>query len=646
MAQAGYYHQPSESSPDRAMCFTCNVCLVCWDKTDEPWGEHERHSPNCPFVKGEYTQNVPLAITYATDPATSTTGFTIVSNGNLTNIVCTAVQSGDIIIWKTNRQLKKVGNIKIRDDAHHILSTLNTENVQDCDIKLHSMCTYRSRELTATCSQQKPKTCNLKIICGVTVNREMFLVVYKLAKIKIDVVEKKQDHDMSNDVIENETLWSKEQKKSSLKNIVADDEYDDEYMKSMDPNYDWNEPFESNVLFPVGYKLGSNNVEYDMGAEEYNSPSSPVDIESEETLAPSTSTSSTTNIDSKRLSCSIIQSVPIVPLLLGSYIISDIIPSFDNKYMLVFLNKSLESDDSVETVSCGEGKMDIDDDEALPGFSDGVQIFVYEVNDDGTLVEEPICSRVLFEDHAPLDICMLPNYNGSGGNNIATDDADAEPCSETSDNGGSGGVFAIVCRDGSLQLISVTTLRTVCETNVKGKFVSVTYCKNLERLCACTSDGLLHFYSFFDIDQDSTDDQDDDKMNFMPSDNSLTGGEHEISETDGSNQNSANVPSTSTSPLMPGIDGIATATDGGATVASSSSGTGLLYAHKNELNLNDLKMLYSLTLFDEMLTQYSAEVPACWNELVQTQKPRRHPNHVRPGDDTHLTKTWRLHNDA
>lgn len=31
--------------------------------------EHERHSPNCPYVKGEYTQNVPMSVTYATEPA-------------------------------------------------------------------------------------------------------------------------------------------------------------------------------------------------------------------------------------------------------------------------------------------------------------------------------------------------------------------------------------------------------------------------------------------------------------------------------------------------------------------------------------------------------------------------------------------------
>uniref|UniRef100_A0A8D8V1I0 Dual E2 ubiquitin-conjugating enzyme/E3 ubiquitin-protein ligase BIRC6 n=1 Tax=Cacopsylla melanoneura TaxID=428564 RepID=A0A8D8V1I0_9HEMI len=69
MAQAGFFHQPNATGDDRAMCFTCTVCLVCWEPTDEPWAEHERHSPCCPFVKGEYTQNVPLSVTYATAPA-------------------------------------------------------------------------------------------------------------------------------------------------------------------------------------------------------------------------------------------------------------------------------------------------------------------------------------------------------------------------------------------------------------------------------------------------------------------------------------------------------------------------------------------------------------------------------------------------
>ena len=32
--------QPSSSGDDRAMCFTCSVCLVCWEPTDEPWYEY------------------------------------------------------------------------------------------------------------------------------------------------------------------------------------------------------------------------------------------------------------------------------------------------------------------------------------------------------------------------------------------------------------------------------------------------------------------------------------------------------------------------------------------------------------------------------------------------------------------------------
>lgn len=73
MAQAGFYHQPNSSGDDRAMCFTCNVCLVSWERTDEPWSEHERHSPTCAFVMGEYTQNVPLSVTLATNPAIDAT---------------------------------------------------------------------------------------------------------------------------------------------------------------------------------------------------------------------------------------------------------------------------------------------------------------------------------------------------------------------------------------------------------------------------------------------------------------------------------------------------------------------------------------------------------------------------------------------
>lgn len=31
------FPQPASTGDDRAMCFTCSVCLVCWEPTDEPW---------------------------------------------------------------------------------------------------------------------------------------------------------------------------------------------------------------------------------------------------------------------------------------------------------------------------------------------------------------------------------------------------------------------------------------------------------------------------------------------------------------------------------------------------------------------------------------------------------------------------------
>uniref|UniRef100_T1IPT5 Dual E2 ubiquitin-conjugating enzyme/E3 ubiquitin-protein ligase BIRC6 n=1 Tax=Strigamia maritima TaxID=126957 RepID=T1IPT5_STRMM len=110
MAQAGFYHQPNSTCDDRAMCFTCNVCLVCWEPTDEPWSEHERHSPSCPFVKGEYTQNVPLSVTYAASPAILLGGkpneAKHIGTTSSSDLIATYTNSGSITVWNVSRQLK------------------------------------------------------------------------------------------------------------------------------------------------------------------------------------------------------------------------------------------------------------------------------------------------------------------------------------------------------------------------------------------------------------------------------------------------------------------------------------------------------------------------------------------------------------
>ncbi|KAM4590981.1 dual E2 ubiquitin-conjugating enzyme/E3 ubiquitin-protein ligase BIRC6 [Odontesthes bonariensis] len=112
MAQAGFYHQPASTGDDRAMCFTCSVCLVCWEPTDEPWSEHERHSPNCPFVKGEHTQNVPLSVTLATSPAQfpnspdSSDKIACYGFGSCPQFLAAATKRGKICIWDVSKIMK------------------------------------------------------------------------------------------------------------------------------------------------------------------------------------------------------------------------------------------------------------------------------------------------------------------------------------------------------------------------------------------------------------------------------------------------------------------------------------------------------------------------------------------------------------
>lgn len=67
MAAAGFFHLANTNlanagiyKPDRVSCFACHVYLYSWEPNDEPWSEHERHAMQCPFMRGEPTENVPL----------------------------------------------------------------------------------------------------------------------------------------------------------------------------------------------------------------------------------------------------------------------------------------------------------------------------------------------------------------------------------------------------------------------------------------------------------------------------------------------------------------------------------------------------------------------------------------------------------
>uniref|UniRef100_A0A2C9JJC5 Dual E2 ubiquitin-conjugating enzyme/E3 ubiquitin-protein ligase BIRC6 n=1 Tax=Biomphalaria glabrata TaxID=6526 RepID=A0A2C9JJC5_BIOGL len=128
MAQAGFFHHPNLHGDDRAMCFTCNVCLVCWEPTDEPWSEHERHSQSCPYIKGDCTQNVPLTVTYATQPAQfhgdSKQKIACLSSTFNEDFIATSTKDGNIVVWDISHILKKHSQFDI--DITNALVALKT----------------------------------------------------------------------------------------------------------------------------------------------------------------------------------------------------------------------------------------------------------------------------------------------------------------------------------------------------------------------------------------------------------------------------------------------------------------------------------------------------------------------------------------
>lgn len=57
MAEAGFYHSGTNDDDDSSTCFVCGKVLDSWENTDDPWQEHEKHAPNCAFVKQRLSED-------------------------------------------------------------------------------------------------------------------------------------------------------------------------------------------------------------------------------------------------------------------------------------------------------------------------------------------------------------------------------------------------------------------------------------------------------------------------------------------------------------------------------------------------------------------------------------------------------------
>ncbi|KAG5670331.1 hypothetical protein PVAND_000606 [Polypedilum vanderplanki] len=636
MAQAGFYHQSSENGDDRAMCFTCSVCLVCWEKTDEPWSEHERHSPDCIFLKGEYTQNVPLSVTYATSPAVEISGFDIMSSGdsNGSDFVCMGSSvSGDICVWNVERQLEKSTTFNIKTCEKNIIKRFEVEI--DLKLNLNALCMFKKQTVSKIKDSgfDKPtKASNLsgtRIIAGVKcdinnvktddkkqafeMNKEcsqkLLLVLYAVTEgFKTTAASSKTslnsntttlsatvNGNVSEDAMN--TYSSVPKNGSSLITILESsyeerlDGFEDilKFMDSKDhaKTYDGSSQLTGSSQKSSWSFMSPNKTET---SEMDSLKSITMNGPSTTSTVPIQTQNSATKTENEVI-CFPIQTIELEGVTEDSEI-KEIFTSCDNRYVIVVC-QSRQQRFNEKNDECVD-YMEID--EARSVEIANIHVLVYEIDEKGLLLENIVSERKFFGNDIPIEFCILPKFDTNGRFFI-------DSLNESSTQ-----AFVITCVDGSIKVLSITTLKTLSEARIKDeKFISSVYCKNLERLCACTNSGKLHFYSFYDLD--SSDELEDEVM---------------INEI---NEYKNDMPSTSTN-----------------NVENEKYSKNELIANRKDLNLNDLKTLYSLTLFDEMLTPYSAEVPGCWTELVQAK--RRYPQNIGPGDDVHLIRTWRLHNDA
>jgi hypothetical protein len=66
LARDGFYYI---GTADKVQCAFCNGVLCDWVKGDYPNFEHEKHFPDCLFVRGQSVGNVPIATDSDEDPS-------------------------------------------------------------------------------------------------------------------------------------------------------------------------------------------------------------------------------------------------------------------------------------------------------------------------------------------------------------------------------------------------------------------------------------------------------------------------------------------------------------------------------------------------------------------------------------------------
>ncbi|XP_071454170.1 dual E2 ubiquitin-conjugating enzyme/E3 ubiquitin-protein ligase BIRC6 [Hetaerina americana] len=701
MAQAGFYHQPSSTGDDRAMCFTCNVCLVCWEPTDEPWSEHERHSPACPFVKGEYTQNVPLSVTLATSPATPlriTSGPNktpppfnsppvVLGTSCISGLIATATVYGDpftpplVNVWNVSGQLKKEASFfVVPPNSLQNLSSCSTAGVgplshMNVDLAAGEQSMITTDSVASSVQQPLMKTMgNISLIAASASTSELthcfndnlmgvnvtaltivgssyhqsrsasgpsdgqnttrpalivgitsqsnfldpsanppprtasfstpYLLVYNLPHLAgSQGLSGPSAGEGSVTAYRREGARPDTERSGSSSGTRQENSITAPMFPKILVNEDAAKDLIADVVDCIPFKLESFLSDY--GGLHVHPNNEPIDLMFEELGAPGESEtsvegtpdtkrpsvweggggcSSGTSADAKRLG--IFQCMPVhVEGKRGC--VWGLYPTWDGAHVLV--------------VTLDEGG------------GGGCHLLLYALECAGEGVRLgawPVVSRKLVgEGLCPVEVGVLPPEG---------DDMENSACT------GPTGLASLICTDGVLRVIDMSTLRIVSMAKPgKGKvFVSATYCNSLERLCACTNKGSLHFFVLQGEEEGG---------------DSGGRGEQEEAGWEGGEDGSVDL----SPPSSPYAGGVAPSPPPLSSAASSP-----LIVHSSPLTLAHLHQLHLLTQFENLVPCYAATVPPCWLEMMQAQRQRRHPQHLQRGDEVQHTRSWRLLQDG
>jgi baculoviral IAP repeat-containing protein 6 len=593
-------------------------------------------------------------VTYATSPATEVTDCDVMSSGdtNGSEFLCKGnSKTGDVSVWNVERQLEKKATFNIKSCEKNVLKHYEME--RELDIGLSALCTFKKETIAKLkdIGLDKPgKSTSVsgnRIAAGVRCSvssafeeqKQAFemkpdepkclLVLFAVTEAFKTMVASKSStaatttmmtgslSNTANGSASEETMNSYPNSKNGSSLITIhessyEERFDgfDDILKFMD-NKDSVKSVDSHLVlgpaqknsqwtFIPQAKADTSEMDSLKSLATFNGPST-----SPAQLTPKQNLSNKSKPDNEII-CFPIQSVELP--VDNEAEIKDIFTSSDNRYLVIVIKSKQQQQQQQLQLESDVDYMETDETHS-PVQVQSVLVLVYEIDDKGLLIDNVVCERKFVENNVPIEFCILPKFDSNCGSS------------------GESNALVITCADGSIKVLSITTLKTLSEAKVQGeKFVSSVYCKNLERLCACTATGTLHFYTFYDLDNDSSDELEDEMLisSEIASEKKFTS---EMPSTSGGGSSSS-----SSSTNVPGVE------------SNKQLKTDLI-ANRKELSSNDLKTLYSLTLFDDMLTPYSAEVPGCWTELVQAK--RRHPQNLTPGgEDIHLIRTWRLHNDV